>query len=74
MLIEYLVAESGGVKCQESAVCISRLIIAGNSLASLAPIVTEPGPTLEDKKAVGFFIYSHFLIVIQSSVPATIWI
>jgi DNA polymerase delta subunit 2 len=57
MLIEYLVGESGDVRSQESAVCISRLIIAGDSLASLAPIVTEPGPTLEDKKAVGFFSF-----------------
>ena len=55
MLVEYLAAESGDVKSQESAGCISRLIIAGDSLASLAPIVTEPGPILEDRKAVGFF-------------------
>jgi len=56
MLVEYLVAEGGGVESQESAICISRLIIAGNSLASIAPIVAEPGPTIEDRKAVRFFI------------------
>lgn len=57
MLVEYLVAEGGGVTSQESATCISRLIIAGDSLASIASIVAEPGPTLEDRKAVGFVIH-----------------
>jgi len=33
MLVEYLVGEGGGVKDQVSAAQISRLIIAGNSLA-----------------------------------------
>ncbi|KIM48879.1 hypothetical protein M413DRAFT_36810, partial [Hebeloma cylindrosporum] len=54
MLVEYLVAEGGGVKSQESATCISRLIIAGDSLASIASRVAEPGPTLEDRKARRF--------------------
>lgn len=62
MLVEYLVAEGGGVKSQESATCISRLIIAGDSLASIASIVAEPGPTLEDRKAASFFLYFIFMI------------
>jgi len=73
MLVEYLVAEGGGIKSQESATCISRLIIAGNSLASIASIVAEPGPTIEDRKAVGFSFlsYCHHDL---TGLPATIWI
>ena len=62
MLVEYLVAEGGDVKSQESATCISRLIIVGDSLASIAPIVAEPGPTLEDRKAASFF--NRFIVML----------
>ncbi|RDB24115.1 DNA polymerase subunit delta-2 [Hypsizygus marmoreus] len=37
MLVEYLTGEEGGVAEQVSAAQISRLIIAGNSLATIAP-------------------------------------
>ncbi|KAG6840702.1 hypothetical protein C0991_004946 [Blastosporella zonata] len=41
MLVEYLTGEEGGVTEQVSAAQISRLIIAGNSLAQLLPGDTE---------------------------------
>lgn len=38
MLVEYLSGEEGGVEEQVNAAEISRLIIAGNSLATLEPM------------------------------------
>ena len=52
MLVEYLTGEGCCVDEQVSASQISRLIIAGDSLAAVEPIVAEPILTMEDKKAV----------------------
>lgn len=53
MLVEYLTGEEGGIEEQVSAAHISRLIIAGNSLA---PVIvntkSENGINGEDKKPV----------------------
>ena len=50
MLVEYLTGEVGGVEQQISSAQISRLIIAGDSLATIAPSGRET--VYEDKKAV----------------------
>lgn len=56
MLVEYLTGEVGGVDEQVSASQISRLIIAGNSLAPVALTGKGEGnPDAEDKKAVSVF-------------------
>lgn len=62
MLAEYLTGESGDVESQVSASRISRLIIAGDSLASVAPAIGEPLSTAEDRKAVRFdpFLAKYF--------------
>ena len=52
MLVEYLSGEAGGVDDQVSASQISRLIIAGDSLAPPAVSVGEPVINIEDRKAV----------------------
>ena len=52
MLVEYLSGEAGGIDDQVSASQISRLIIAGDSLASLALTAGEPLINIEDRKAV----------------------
>jgi DNA polymerase delta subunit 2 len=53
MLVEYLTGEEGGVKEQVSAAQISRLIIAGNSLADMPPTGRgEPGDAEQTGKAV----------------------
>ncbi|KAG6829845.1 hypothetical protein H0H92_003288 [Tricholoma furcatifolium] len=55
MLVEYLTGEEGGVSDQVSAAQISRLIIAGNSLAQLGPtgrgesVENEPSKKAPDK-------------------------
>lgn len=49
MLVEYLTGEVGGVEQQISSAQISRLIIAGDSLATIAPSGRET--VYEDKKA-----------------------
>ncbi|KAG5645811.1 hypothetical protein DXG03_005152 [Asterophora parasitica] len=49
MLVEYLTGEEGGVADQVSASQISRLIIAGNSLAPLAP--TANGEAAESSQS-----------------------
>ncbi|KIY51080.1 hypothetical protein FISHEDRAFT_38252, partial [Fistulina hepatica ATCC 64428] len=46
LLVEYLTGEQGGVTDEQTASCISRLIIAGNSLAPI-----EPTELNEDKKS-----------------------
>ncbi|KAF8964036.1 DNA polymerase subunit delta-2 [Flammula alnicola] len=51
MLVEYLTGEGGDVEDQVSAANISRLIIAGDSLASIAPVIGEPVLNFDDKKA-----------------------
>lgn len=53
MLVEYLTGEEGGVVDQVSAAQISRLIIAGNSLATLVPTGKgESGDAEQQKKPV----------------------
>jgi DNA polymerase delta subunit 2 len=57
MLVEYLTGEEGGMKEQASAAQISRLIIAGNSLADMPTTGRdEPGDAEQTGKAV-----SHIL-------------
>ncbi|KAJ3515561.1 hypothetical protein NLJ89_g1677 [Agrocybe chaxingu] len=51
MLVEYLTGEGGNIDDQVAASQISRLIIAGNSLAAIEPQVIEPALTAEDRKA-----------------------
>ncbi|KDR73479.1 hypothetical protein GALMADRAFT_141966 [Galerina marginata CBS 339.88] len=51
MLVEYLTGEGNGVDDQVSAAQISRLIVAGDSLAPIAPDLTESVLILDDKKA-----------------------
>jgi len=62
MLVEYLTGEEGGVKEQVSAAQISRLIIAGNSLADSPPTGRgEPGDSEQRGKAVSMmFVYFEF--------------
>jgi DNA polymerase delta subunit 2 len=52
MLVEYLSGEAGGIDDQVSASQISRLIIAGDSLAPPTPAVGQPMMNIEDRKAV----------------------
>ena len=52
MLVEYLSGEAGGIDDQVSASQISRLIIAGDSLAPPALTAGEPLLNIEDRKAV----------------------
>lgn len=52
LLVEYLTGEGNGVDDQVSASQISRLIVAGDSLAPVAPEILEPTPALDDKRAV----------------------
>lgn len=63
LLTEYLTGEGGTVNDQVSAANISRLIIAGDSLAAIDPIITEGISTIDDKKAVR----GHFLLSILYS-------
>ncbi|KAF8201472.1 DNA polymerase alpha/epsilon subunit B-domain-containing protein [Pholiota molesta] len=51
LLTEYLTGEGGTVNDQVSAANISRLIIAGDSLAVIDPIITEGISTIDEKKA-----------------------
>ncbi|CAA7269343.1 unnamed protein product [Cyclocybe aegerita] len=51
MLVEYLTGEEGNIDDQVAASQISRLIIAGNSLAAIEPQVVEAVLTAEDRKA-----------------------
>ncbi|KAG6844488.1 hypothetical protein H0H87_006562 [Tephrocybe sp. NHM501043] len=48
MLVEYLTGEEGGIAEQVSAAQISRLIVAGNSLAQLLP--TRKGESIETEQ------------------------
>ena len=52
MLVEYLTGEAGGIDDQVSASQISRLIIAGDSLAPPVPMTGESVINIEDRKAV----------------------
>ena len=72
MLIEYLSGEAGGIDDQVSASQISRLIIAGDSLASLALTAGEPLINIEDRKAVRLF---HLMIVSSNLIceTAAVW-
>lgn len=55
MLVEYLTGEEGGVDEQVSAAQISRLIIAGNSLAPMSVNVKEePFTNKEERKPVRY--------------------
>lgn len=54
MLTEYLTGEEGGEDDQLSAAKISRLIIAGNSLAAGALADRIETPTYAERKAVGY--------------------
>lgn len=49
MLVEYLTGEAGGLEEQLGASRISRLIIAGNSLAT---VMTQAEETERDRKSV----------------------
>lgn len=55
MLVEYLTGEAGGIDDQTSASQISRLIIAGNSLAPI-PVTGKGEGEIEDKKAVSVYL------------------
>ncbi len=52
MLAEYLIGEGGNVDDQVASANITRLVIAGASLAAVTPMVTESAPSIDDKKAV----------------------
>jgi DNA polymerase delta subunit 2 len=54
MLTEYLTGEEGGEDDQVGAAKISRLIIAGNSLATGALADRIETPTYAERKAVRF--------------------
>lgn len=55
MLVEYLTGELGGTDEQSSAARVSRLIIAGNSLA---PVITDENPAEDtSKKAVRHILF-----------------
>lgn len=58
MLVEYLSGEAGGIDDQVSASQISRLIIAGDSLAPPVLTAGEPLLNIEDRKAVCLYL-SH---------------
>lgn len=52
MLVEYLTGEEGGIEDQVTAARISRLVIAGNSLAAVViPIKGEPTAEGDEKKS-----------------------
>lgn len=74
MLIEYLSGEEGGVEEQISAAQISRLIIAGNSLATLTPTGRgESSDLVQGKRPVSLtlFIYHPHVFILYT---ATIWV
>ena len=53
MLVEFLAGEAGGPEDQQSSSQVSRLIIAGNSLAPIVNTVQNPVVVeLSDKKSV----------------------
>ncbi|KAK0228301.1 DNA polymerase alpha/epsilon subunit B-domain-containing protein [Armillaria fumosa] len=57
MLVEYLTGEEGGIEDQGSAARISRLVIAGNSLAAVViPVKGEPQEG-DEKKSRGKYNY-----------------
>ncbi|KAK0240387.1 DNA polymerase alpha/epsilon subunit B-domain-containing protein [Armillaria nabsnona] len=58
MLVEYLTGEEGGIEDQETAARISRLVIAGNSLAAVViPVKGEPTAEGDEKKSRGKYNY-----------------
>jgi len=74
MLVEYLVGEGGGVKEQVSAGQISRLIIAGNSLADVLPNGrAEIGEAEQKGKAVRLDFSSTFDLFTDLESTAAIW-
>ncbi|KAK0210508.1 DNA polymerase alpha/epsilon subunit B-domain-containing protein [Desarmillaria ectypa] len=55
MLVEYLTGEEGGIEDQGSAARISRLVIAGNSLAPVViPVKGEPTAEGDEKKSASY--------------------
>jgi hypothetical protein len=64
MLVEYLAGEQGGPKQQVSASQISRLIVAGDSLAPV--VVPESNVDSEEKKSVGVLFVAFVRIEISS--------
>jgi hypothetical protein len=72
MLVEYLAGEEGGVQEQVNAAQISRLIIAGNSLATLEPTGRGEGE-LERRRPVRITIFVIGTLLRKSPV-ATLWI
>lgn len=59
MLIEYLAGEEGGIEDRQVAAQISRIIIAGNSFAPMAPSKPDvvKGVAEDEKKAVSSFFW-----------------
>lgn len=58
MLVEYLTGEEGGIEDQASAARISRLVIAGNSLAPVViPVKGEPTAEGDEKKSRSKYNY-----------------
>ena len=73
MLVEYLSGEAGGIDDQVSTSQISRLIIAGDSLAPPALTIGEPLLNIEDRKAVCLYP-SEDCSSILTYLTAAIWI
>ena len=73
MLVEYLSGEAGGIDDQVSASQISRLIIAGDSLAPPALTAGEPLLNIEDRKAVCLYL-SYDCFSISTYLTAAVWI
>jgi DNA polymerase delta subunit 2 len=76
MLVEYLSGEAGGIDDQVSASQISRLIIAGDSLAPPALTAGEPLLNIEDRKAVCLYLVSHDCssVLTLTYLTAAVWI
>ena len=73
MLVEYLSGEAGGIDDQVSASQISRLIIAGDSLAPPALTAGEPLLNIEDRKAVCRHSF-HDCASVLTYLTAAVWI
>lgn len=57
MLVEYLTGENGNTEGQLSTSSISRLLIVGDSLAPVIPVVAETALSFDERKAVRAYFF-----------------